>query len=180
MDKYKDLNNFVYIDGFLGLYKINKDGCVYSCRRNIIMKNDLRNGYKCVHLQNNGFIIHKYIHRLVAEAFIPNPKNKTQVDHINTIRTDNRVENLRWVTAKENINNEITLSKHIGSKRNKKTIEKMRKSQKTMKPVMCLNTGEKFISLGEAQRKKNIYWTNIRKVCLGERKTAGGLEWIFC
>ena len=49
-----------------------------------------------------------YIHRAVAELFVPNPENKPYIDHINTVTTDNRAENLRWVTQAENNRNPLT------------------------------------------------------------------------
>lgn len=72
---------------------------------------------------------HTYIHRIVAELFVPNPDNKPMIDHINRNKHDNRAENLRWVTNKENMNNPLTLEhikhscehqKQILSEQNKK------------------------------------------------------------
>ena len=84
-------------------YQITDDGRVWSKKTNRWLKYFLtEKGYLSVTIRNNSKKRGYFVHRLVAETFIPNPENKPCVDHINTIRTDNRVENLRWVTPSEN------------------------------------------------------------------------------
>ena len=75
------------------------------------------NGYLQVNL--SGIRVPQLVHRLVAKAFIPNPENKPTVDHINGNKLDNRVENLRWVTQKENNNNPNTRYKNVYSSNRK-------------------------------------------------------------
>lgn len=69
-------------------------------------------GYKIITLRKNKEQKTMFVHRLVAQAFVPNPENLPVVDHINTITDDNRKENLRWVTQEGNLNNELTILKH--------------------------------------------------------------------
>lgn len=115
-------------------YQITDDGRVWSKIRKRFLKNILnkQRGYYFVVLCNKDYPMGKTlnVHRLVAEAFIPNPDNKPIVDHINTIKTDNRVENLRWCSQLENMNNPLTikLMKETFNSvvRNKKISEKMK------------------------------------------------------
>lgn len=127
----EDLPNEIWKDipDYEGLYQVSNLGRIKSLERYVyrptinvyqkhntkILKTCLNNdGYRHLHLKNEGKIKDFLVHRLVALAFIPNPENKTQIDHINTVRTDNRVENLRWVTPSENVRNPITLSRISG------------------------------------------------------------------
>ena len=116
------------IKGYEGLYEVSNMGRVSSLDRivksrgfYIIRKGAIkklltdRKGYLYVFLSKNNIEKTHRVHRLVADAFIPNPDNKPEVDHINTIRSDNRVENLRWVTSKENSENEISHKKQKDS-----------------------------------------------------------------
>jgi hypothetical protein len=102
-------------------YIINPDGTVYSKNYKRCIKPFLNDkGYPRCELFNEGNPRKFFIHRLVAEHYIPNPNNYTQVDHINRIKTDNNVSNLRWVTRRQNQHNRVNNVEHINieSKRN--------------------------------------------------------------
>lgn len=91
------------LNGYESKYKITNDGRVYSeYLGDFITPFYSKGGYVRVKLNYGDRSKKVMMHRLVALAFIPNPENKPQVDHINRNRADNRVENLQWVTAKEN------------------------------------------------------------------------------
>ena len=93
-------------------YSITKDGKVYSHTKKIYRKFNEVDGYNRVQLHNKGKVQSFLVQRLVAEAFIPNPDNKPQVNHKNKKIKDNRVENLEWATGPENILHAINFDKN--------------------------------------------------------------------
>ena len=113
--------------GFEGLYEVSNLGRVKGVSRKskrgnhwisvkeTILKTGTSMGYPFVNLRRSGRVKSVKVHRLVAEAFIPNPENKKEIDHKNTTKTDNRVSNLHWVTRSENCRNPISLSRMIAS-----------------------------------------------------------------
>lgn len=123
------------IVGYEGIYQVSTLGNVRNIKRGNMLKGRLdMYGYYRVILYKKGLRYKSFqIHRLVAMAFIHNPNNKPQVDHVNTIRVDNRVENLRWVTYKENNLNPVTMERYRNMKRIKYTDETRRKMSESAK-----------------------------------------------
>ena len=93
------------IKGYEGLYQVSNYGRIKSVRNNIIRKTTYAGkGYRRVNLVLNGKAKYYYIHRLVAEAFIPNEESKPLVNHKDLNILNNNVDNLEWCTSKENNN----------------------------------------------------------------------------
>lgn len=92
------------IPGYEGLYTVNTEGQIYSFKSNRFLKcGTSTTGHKFVYLRKDGKAKMFQVHRLVAKAFIPNPKNLPVVHHIDENPQNNSVENLKWCTQKENV-----------------------------------------------------------------------------
>lgn len=140
-------------------YYINNYGTVYNKHLKELRKEKTKGGYLRVTLYKNGKPKHFLIHRLVAQAFIPNPKNLPEVNHIDNNPVNNRVDNLAWCTAKENV--------------------RWSKS----KPVIMYYTNKKygktFSCIREAENKTGIDNSSISRCCKGKQNTAGGYKWEY-
>lgn len=145
-------------------YKISNLGRVYSILRNgtsggIRKTNLSHNGYVQVSLKCDNNLVNKRVSRLVAEAFIPNPDNKSDVNHIDENKTNNRVDNLEWCTHVENTNH--------GTRNDRISASKSRE-------IYCNELNKRFKNAKQASSILGISKSSISHQVNGKRKTAGG------
>ena len=173
MEEWKD------IDGYVGLYQISNKGRVKSLHRldrlgrpvqeKILKHGYNKDGYWQVMLSKNGKYKTFRVHRLVDKAFISNPDNLPEVNHIDENKENNNVENLEWCTREYNNN--------YGN-RNKKDSEKKKinylgTNNPSARKVKCVTTGEVFNTMKEACEKYKVNTSHMCDCCKGKRKSAG-------
>jgi len=158
-------------------YFINKKGEIFNKNKKLTPTKN-KGGYLLINLYKNKKYYTKYIHRLVAETFITNLRSYPQVNHINGIKTDNRVENLEWCTQSENM-----CHAYKNNLREAFPTWKNKFGQEHCKSIKIIQLGcnKEIIKIwggvNEAQRELKI--NNISKVVRGLQKTAGGFMWRY-
>lgn len=160
-------------------YYITDTGDVYSrvvekhnnptgrIKRIKVMKNKW--GYMQVGLRRDNRYYSKTVHRLVAQAFILNPENKAQVNHIDGDKTNNCVGNLEWVTASENTQHKFKVLKYKNPGAPSRKIIQLKNNK-----VIA-----EYDGACDAHRKTCINQGNITSCCLGKRNSAGGYQWVY-
>lgn len=159
------------IKGYEGLYAVTSCGKVWSYRNKKFLKPRKKNkGYLAVALCKDGTQKNYTIHRLVAEAYLPNPNNLPQVNHKDENKTHNYINNLEWISGIDNMN--------YGT-RNERAGKAISEAKK--KPVICVETGVIYPSVMEAGLLTGIAKTTISAVCrkVPHQITAGGYHWEF-
>mgnify|MGYP003653756265 CR=1 FL=1 len=144
---------------------IRKGGSIVNYKSVIIKTNDNKNGYHSYVLQKIGVCKTYVIHRLVAKEFIPNPLNLPCINHINGIKTDNRVENLEWCTHSQNNAHAHRTGLNYVSESNRECNRK-----RLSKVVVNVVTGEEYTSCGEAANKIGMRYGMLKKRLNGQTK----------
>ena len=154
---------------YTGLYKVSNLGRVRSVRNNkLLIQHPTHNGYLRVGLYKDGERLNCRVQRLVAFAFLPIPKgadvNVLDVNHLNEVVTDNRVENLSWSTRKENIN--------YGT-------ANQRRGETLSKKVICLETGKDYKSISDTHKQTGCAINGISRCCNGLQESCNNCHWRF-
>ena len=167
-------------------YVVEDDGRVFSKKTQKYLKQSDCNGYRTVELFNNGRSKRILVHRIVAEAYIPNPDNLPQVNHKDENRANNTASNLEWCTAKYNMNY------GIGAKTRHSKIDysnpvfrenAIKNGKLVSVPVMQFSKCGAFIarfeSVADATRSLGLKHSHISECASGKRPSANGYVWKY-
>lgn len=167
MDEYQK------IDGFP--YSVTRDGVVRNDRTGHIKQAALANsGYYFVRLWVNGKGKNFFVHRLVAQAFVQNPENKPEVNHIDGDKTNNVASNLEWVTGAENKRHCREVLGKINRNPNTKAANNACK-----KRVRCIDTGTEYESITTAAKAIGSSQSSLSAHLLGWREKCKGLKFEY-
>ncbi len=164
------------------VYSVSSEGRFY--KNGVEMKGSINTrGYVQVYMYGKKFCLHK----LVAQAFIPNPENKPCVDHISTKKTDCSISNLRWATYKENANNPLTIMHYSDAKKGRQfsVATKKKMSQAKSKPVLQYSKDGEFIkewrSATEVKRELGYAVSSLSNCCNNKPhfRSAYGFIWKY-
>lgn len=177
------------IEGYEGIYMVSENGDVMrddSVRKPHILATLVNNsGYHTVNLSKNCKQKRFLVHRLVAKAFIPNPNNLSEVNHIDCNKNNNSVGNLEWVSRSENLLHAFKNGrKPFTEKQYVSSCNNLKKATLSIAvPIAMLDKNDKvlrtFSSITEATQLTNISGCHICNCCKGRRKTAGGFKWKY-
>lgn len=155
-------------------YLITKEGQLFSKNKNKFMSKNIKNtGYLQVNLYKDGKLKTKLIHRLVADAYINNPNKLKQVNHINGIKDDNRVENLEWVSAKQNTIHAWETGLCKNSKR-----QRQKAKETHSKVVLDMQYGIFYNSVKDASICLGMYYPMLKNMLNGATKNKTSLCYV--
>ena len=149
---------------FDGFYKVNEIGEVFKLTTKGLkkMKNQIdKDGYEVLNFNFGGKIFGRKVHRLVAIQYIPNPLNKRCVNHIDGIKTNNKVENLEWCTHSEN----MIHATNLGLAKNKGELNPNAKLKNTQRDdiIRLRKEGKKLKEIAEIY---SISFQHVSDLCL--------------
>lgn len=164
---WKDINDFA------GLYEVSTEGQVrsktriitdscehtYTLQGKILCPNVIKNGYLVVYLRKNGQTIPRYVHRLVAEVFLPNPGNLPTVNHINGDKRDCSLSNLEWASYSQN-------NEHAYDSGLKPSGEEFYNAKLTIEDVREIRSNGKYATYKQIGQRYGVAAGTIRDVLL--------------